>query len=166
MSEHLHDQSGLLLGASFVLGQAALTQTVSILCRLRTLKTGLKGIPGSRAAALEFHAPRDSHSALSKLVIVDTAANYFKHHPEWPADWVKSREQTVRSANGRDTTLLNTLKLGMTGSSVTDNLRHALHRLGGYGSDVLQIATTIQDWRETLSANLHGMLKLPDPQKN
>jgi DNA-binding transcriptional MocR family regulator len=47
-SEHLHAESGLLLGATFVLGQTALTQTISLLSRLRSLDGGLSAMPRSR----------------------------------------------------------------------------------------------------------------------
>ena len=56
-SEHLHAQSGLLVGATFVLAQTALTQTISILARVRGAMGTPSGIPESRSTILEMDAP-------------------------------------------------------------------------------------------------------------
>src|SRR4051794_35460923 len=46
--EHDHDTIGLFLGAMFVLGQAAITQTVSILNRLRRVRPAGNDIPADK----------------------------------------------------------------------------------------------------------------------
>jgi len=85
--EMLHEEIGLLIGSAFVLGQAALTQSIAIITRLHNL-SGLKvSIPRRKRDLLEMEAVRDPKTHVSHLVIIDTAANFFKHHHEWPTDW-------------------------------------------------------------------------------
>src|SRR5687767_11897199 len=61
-SEHLHAECGYLLGATFVLGQAALTQTVSIISKLHSLNDALPSIPKSREQLLNIEAPINRES--------------------------------------------------------------------------------------------------------
>jgi len=103
----------------------------------------------------------DIDSSLSVLVIVDTAANYLKHHHEWPTNWTETKETSQHQRK----TINNALRIGMRPrpSSLTDNLYHALRSTGADRSDVNQIATVIQDWRERLTVTLCKALDLPVP---
>jgi hypothetical protein len=84
--EHWQERVGLLIGAAFVLSQAVMTQSVSIVLRLGR-ETKVAGIPESRDAILSWKAEAHEETGVSKLLIVDAAANSFKHHYEWPEDW-------------------------------------------------------------------------------
>jgi hypothetical protein len=104
----------------------------------------------------------DTESSLSVLVIVDTAANYFKHHHEWPTNWTDTEETPQQRR-----TIEKALRIGMRPrpSSLTDNLYRALRGTGADRSDANHIATIIQDWRERLTVKLCRVLDLPVPDE-
>src|SRR5262249_46167382 len=85
--EDYHQEIGLLVGAIFVLGQAAITQTVSILTELRRHPEAQSVIPKKKASKLIAHAATEDNTNLSKIVIIDAVSNYFKHVYEWPEQW-------------------------------------------------------------------------------
>jgi hypothetical protein len=162
-SEHLHEMSGHLLGASFVLAQAALTQTVSIIFRLHELNGPGASFPRSRQAILQFEAPIDPDTSLSKLVIIDTAANYFKHHYEWPSDWPNTAHSEARQKAGQLNTIQNAIRIGMQPGDHTENLYRALSLAGGEDQDH-GLTSVIQKWRRRLARKLYQKFEMSDPE--
>lgn len=154
--EMLHEEIGLLIGSAFVLGQAALTQSIAIITRLHNL-SGLKvSIPRRKRDLLEMEAVRDPKTHVSHLVIIDTAANFFKHHHEWPTDWHLPSEKKVQAKTAADAHTL-----GFYGHEISDNMHVALQRMGIDQSEMADIASTIQDWRERLAQRFSQELGEP-----
>jgi hypothetical protein len=118
--EHDHEKIGLLIGALFVLGQAAITQTESILNELRKYPEAERLIPAGKLEKLLKHAAEETNTKLSKLVLITSVSNYFKHAPAWPKDWnVVARNGTSKEAE----TIFHVRKIGMSPESeMTDNL--------------------------------------------
>lgn len=157
-SELLHEEIGLLLGAAFVLGQATLTQTISILSRIRQLAGTATSLPEGKAAILSLEATFHDRTHLSHLAVIDLAANFFKHHHEWPEDW------NVQASKGLQArTIQNCILLGMSPREVTSNLCVAMHALGPSHSDVELIRACIQNWRGRLARRLYQELGILDP---
>ena len=156
-SELMHEEIGLLLGAAFVLGQATLTQSLSIVNKLRMLRGTLVRIPEGKQALLSYGADVHVKTGLSHIEIIDLAANYFKHHHEWPDDWNIYNATRLQSK-----TIDNCKRLGMMPGDITDNLHKALCAIGAHSSDVEQIQQSIEIWREHLASNLYAMLRNPD----
>lgn len=157
-SELLHEEIGLLLGAAFVLAQATLTQTISMLSRIRHLTGTATSLPEAKTAILTLEATFHDRTKLSHLAVIDLAANFFKHHHEWPEDW------SVQASKGQQTrTIQNCTMLGMSPREVTLNLYAAMHALGSSGSDVEIIQACIQEWRGRLARRLYQELGISDP---
>lgn len=141
--EHYHQEEGLLLGSVFVLGQAAITQTISILNELQRHPEGRASIPSAKDQKMTSHATVDFESGLSRVVVTNMAANYFKHHYEWPEDWSAS------SGHGNQVdTIRLALRIGMTPQDVTDNLWIAARCLGLSTLNPRAVAQSVQGWRE------------------
>jgi len=158
--EHHHEEIGLLVGAVFVLGQAAITQSLSILNELRKHPAGQRAIPPSKAGILAAHAAEDAKTKLSKIVIINTAANYFKHVYEWPDDW-----NNIPVDGPQKDTINTALRLGMKPDDMTDNLFVAARCLGLSSRSARAIATTIQDWRESWARVLYPAFGIDDPNR-
>lgn len=154
-----YEQVGLLIGAIFVLGQAAITQTVSLLNKLSTLTSGDNVIPTSKIAKLQRHASIETSTHESKLVVINAVSNFFKHHSEWPHAW------DAGQTNGQQAeTLRIVLQLGMKSDlEVTDNLFCAAKCLGLDSSNPKAVASSIQEWREGWARALYRAFRLPDP---
>ena len=153
LQDHLHERRGHLLGLLFVLAQAALTQTVSLLKAVRAESHAPISLPTEREAILKTYAPVDPHTNLSIFVILDTAANYFKHHLEWSDDWIPKSAQQAR-------TIARAQECGMQPGWFTDNLEHTFNLLN---RDPAEITAKISEWRHRLARDLYKELKLADP---
>jgi hypothetical protein len=153
--ELLHEEIGLLIGSAFVLGQTTLTQSIAIVSQLHRLSGGSAAIPSGKRELLEMEADRDPATQLSNLVIVDTAANFFKHHHEWPTDWHLSTGKGVQAK-----TIADARTLGFSGHGITDNMHTALHRMGIDETLMIEVANTIQNWRERLAQRFSRELKV------
>jgi hypothetical protein len=151
-TEHYHNEMGLLIGSAFVLGQAAITQTISILLELGKDERALDLIPSNKIDKMSTYAQTDPSTNLSKIAIIDTAANYFKHVYEWPENW----DETLPSGN-QARTILMARKIGMCpGSSRTDNLLRARRCLiTAPVNEARVIPNIIQDWRECWANQLY-----------
>lgn len=158
--EHDHEEIGLLVGAIFVLGQAAVTQSVSLLKKLSTLlPPGESVIPTAKKAKLQRFASIEGTTNESKLLVIDAVSNYFKHHSEWPDGWDLSNSKTTQRP-----TVEFVLQLGMKPEmEVTDNLLHAANCLGLDSDNPRAVATSIQEWREGWASALYRAFGLPDP---
>lgn len=141
--EHYHEKIGLLIGATFVLGQAAITQTVSILNELRRHHQVQGVIPESKAGKLIAHAATEPKTKLSKIVIINAVSNYFKHVYEWPEQW-----SIVPTKGAQAETIGIVLQLGMKPGEITDNLLLAADSIGLCSSNPRALARSIQEWRE------------------
>lgn len=142
-AEHYHEEMGLLVGAIFVLGQAAITQTVSILNALRNHPEMQSVIPKNKTGKLAAHAATETTTKLSKIVIINAVSNYFKHVHEWPEQW-----SDVPLRGSQSETIGIVLQLGMKPGEMTDNLLLAATQLGLCASNPRALASSIQEWRE------------------
>jgi hypothetical protein len=140
----------LLIGSTFVLGQAAISQAVSIATKINELTGRPTWLPHGRAALMSTEAVVHADTGLSTIILIDAVANYFKHHYEWPNDWTGSpRAQS---------TIDIVRNLGLEPDEA-GNLRHAARELGTIGNDLLPVASLIQEWRERLAAYLRKQLE-------
>lgn len=158
--EYYHEKAGLLIGAMFVLGQAAITQTVSILNELRKHPQAQSVIPDSKAKKLETHAAVEARTNLTTIVIVNAVSNYFKHYYEWPKQWTAA---TTKGSQAETIDIV--LKLGMAPGEMPDNLRLAADCLGLCRSNPRALATSIQEWREGWARVLYPSFGLLDPNR-
>lgn len=139
----------LLLGSSFVLGQAAITQATSIAKRVRELAEIPESIPQGRLALMTTEAPIHEATGLSQIVLIDAVANYFKHHYEWPDDW--------RGSHRAQATIDVVRKLGLEPNDEY-NLPRAVRALGMTETNLRPMSIAIQEWRERLAAHLRSQL--------
>lgn len=156
--EHYHEEIGLLVGAIFVLGQAAITQTVSILNELRKHPEAESVIPKDKARKLVEHAATETKTNLSEIVIINAASNYFKHVYEWQEEWNTTQTKSYK-------TIDILLKCGVTEGDLTDNLLRVADILGIIRSNPRSLATSIQEWREGWARVLYHLFGLPDPNR-
>lgn len=158
--EYYHEKSGLLIGGIFVLGQAAITQTVSILNELRRHSQAQSLIPQDKTSKLIAYATTETKTKLSKIVIINAVSNYFKHVYEWPEQWNIASTKDSQAA-----TIGIVLQLGMKPGEMTDNLFLAADCLGLCRSNPRALARSIQEWREGWARVLYSSFGLPDPNE-
>lgn len=160
-TELMHEEVGRLLGAAFVLGQATITQTVALLKRIRLEAGANLRLPEKKSEMLELASPHGEQKGRNAVLVIDLAANYFKHHQEWPDDWAA----TAGKADLQTKTIQGCRDLGMRPGSflLTDNLYSALHVLGRHPTDVSTIEQTIRGWRGRLARGLYAALDMADP---
>jgi len=145
----------LLIGSVFVLGQAAITQAVSIVTKICHLAAKPSWLPQGKVALMSAEAATHNKTGLSQIVLIDAVANYFKHHYEWPDDWIGA------SAKQQPTIDL-VLRLGLSPDG-NHNLDTVVLELGMGTRDLTPLAVLVQEWRERLAAycrdqmNKHGL---------
>lgn len=144
--EHDLEVIQLLIGSAFVLGQAAITQTVSIVTKLRELADCSSKLPNGKAQIMSLEANIHPSTGLSEIVLFDAVANYFKHHYEWPTNWSGATGAQLR-------TIDLVLKLGLMPGG-EHNLHIALRNLGMNPSNMSLMGKAIQEWRERLAVLL------------
>ena len=153
-AELIYDEVGVLLGAMFVLIQAAITETISIVKRIHELD----GQKIGKDALLSLDAEVDPKTNLSFPAIANAAANYYKHRFEWPNDWLgstsKQQEETIKIIRS----------VGMSPESdLADNLLAAVRVItresGGGPQDLAGIV--VQQWRFKLALHMRSHFKLP-----
>lgn len=155
--EDEHDMAvvDLLIGSAFVLGQAAITQAVSIVTRIYDLAAKPSWLPHGKAALMSTEAAKHNKPGLSEIAIIDGVANYFKHHYEWPDAWIgaSSKQQSAIDL---------VLRLGLSPGG-NCNLNIAVRELGMSPQDMTRLPVLLQEWRERLAAycrdqmNKHGI---------
>jgi hypothetical protein len=150
VDEHDSAVEQLLIGSSFVLGQAAISQAVSIATKINEMAGRPTWLPHGRSALMSTEALVHDGTGLSTIVLIDAVANYFKHHYEWPDDWTGSSRAQA--------TIDVVRKLGLEPEE-EGNLPHAAQELGMTGSDLSPISTLVQEWRERLAAYLRKQLE-------
>ncbi len=157
-SELMYDEVGILLGAMFVLVQAAITETVSIVKRIYELN----GQKISKDAVMSLEAKLDSKSGLSYVAIANGAANFYKHRFEWQKDWLggapKQQKDTINLVRS----------VGMRPErDLADNLLSALNAItktsGGNLHDLANLV--VGQWRARLAPRLRGQFDLPQYNK-
>lgn len=152
-AELMYDEVGVLLGAMFVLVQAAVTETVSIVKRIYELS----GEKISKGEVMSLEAELDSKSGLSYVAIANGAANFYKHRFEWPNDWLgsssKQQEETI--------SLVRSVGMG-PGRDLADNLlcavRAIMNTSGGKPQDLAHLV--VEEWRARLAGRLREQLDL------
>jgi hypothetical protein len=139
----------LLIGSAFVLGQAAISQAVSIATKINELAGRPTWLPHGKGELMRKEALVHDGTGLSTIALIDAVANYFKHHYEWPDNW--------EGAGRAQPTVDIVRKLGLEPDE-EGNLPHAARELGMTGSDLSPISTLIQEWRERLAVYLRKQL--------
>ena len=152
-AEHHFDEIGLLLGAAFVLGQALITQSISIVVQLQQTPSWPANLPRDKVEWMKRGSPIQMKCGLSEVEIIDTSANYFKHYCEWPQDWHDPKCVVPKYATH---TIQNARAIGMLSDNKTDNLISSLTVLGASVSQVEAIASKIQAWRETIATQIRA----------
>jgi hypothetical protein len=151
--EHYMQKISLLIGASFVLGQAAITQTVALALKLGELVGKPSWLPNSRAEVLQTAATFHVKTRLSDLAIIDAVANYFKHHHEWPLGW-----DLGQAKGAQRNTIKIALSLGLSPESEEESLQAALQGLGLSERSMRTLGGSIRDWRDRLAEDLRERL--------
>ncbi|MCC7236234.1 MAG: hypothetical protein IT163_13060 [Bryobacterales bacterium] len=132
-----------LIGSAFVLAQATITQSVSIVRGMR-LDAGCTGwIPNDRVKIMKAAAPLHTETGQSKIALVDDIANYYKHRAEW-------REQDLAGPSYKHQTMATAVQLGL-GIRGYHNMEHALRQLEVYCPDMAPLADLVVCWRAALA---------------
>jgi hypothetical protein len=154
--EHALEVVRLLVGSTFVLGQAAITQTVSIVSKIRELAGCAPWLPAGKTALMNTEAVIHTATGLSEIVLFDAVANYVKHHYEWPKNW------SGASVGIQQRTIDAVVRLGFVPDS-EENLDVALKSLGISAEDMSPLGRNIQGWRERLAASFRIRMAESDP---
>jgi hypothetical protein len=145
--EHDIEVVGHLVGSAFVLGQATVTQAVSLVKRMHEELGKPSWIPSDKSEIMKTAAPIHPETGLSKITIINAIANYYKHHYEWWDDWSgpPNSKPTIDVA----------IQLGL-GPKGYHNLEHALHELGIYPDNLAPLAQLVVTWREELAEHIRA----------
>jgi hypothetical protein len=149
--EHDLEVVRLLIGSCFVLGQAAITQSVSIATKVRALAGDPTWLPNGKAAIVATQSVINPATAVSEIAVFDAVANYFKHHYEWPSGWSGS------ASVAQQRTIDIVVKLGLVPGG-EDNLHLALQGLGMNAKDMTPLGRAIQGWRERVAEDFRQQL--------
>lgn len=152
-AELMYDEAGVLLGAMFVLIQAAITETVSIIKRIYELN----GQKIRKDAVMSLEAERDSESGLSYVAIANGAANFYKHRFEWPKDWLGS------ASTQQEDTISLIRAVGMRPErDLADNLLSAVHAIARTSDSKPKDLSglVVEQWRTRLALRLRGQFEL------
>lgn len=151
--EMLDDGIGIAIGSAFVLGQAAIEQSVSIAIQIRKLSNS-SAIMDKKRALLETGSQMSSSTKLSNMVIIDATANYFKHHHAWPEDW----HAAVSGSPTQKQTMEDARCIGMSGHELTNNMHQALSALSLGTREVFAVPMSVHDWRDKLATKFSTAL--------
>lgn len=143
-AELMYDEAGVLLGAMFVLIQAAITETVSIVKRIYELN----GEKIRKDDVMALEAELNPKSSLSYVAIANGAANFYKHRFEWPEDWLGS------ASTQQEDTINLVRAVGMSPErDLADNLLSAVHAItrtsDGNPKDLAGLV--VEKWRTRLA---------------
>lgn len=151
--EMLDDGIGIAIGSAFVLGQAAIEQSVSIAVQIRKLSKS-QAIVDKKRVLLVTGSQMSPSIQLSNMVIIDTAANYFKHHHAWPEDWLAM----VNGTTTQKQTMEDAKRIGMSGHKLTNNMHQALSALSLGTHEVFAVPMSVHDWRDKLGTKFSTAL--------
>src|ERR1035438_2103365 len=98
--EHDIEVAEHFIGSAFVLGQATITQTVSLVKRMHEDAGKPSWIPSEKGKIMDTASPIHVETGLSKIAIINAVANYYKHRYEWWDDWSgpSNRSETINIA--------------------------------------------------------------------
>jgi hypothetical protein len=147
--EHDVEVVQLLIGSTFVLGQAAITQAVSIVRKMHALAGEPGWIPFVKDEIMSLGSPVHTETGLKKIPMINAVANYFKHHYEWWDDWSGPRPSLP--------TIDIVAQLGL-GPKAQRNLETALREFGMMPDNMGPLAQLMVEWREKLAAHLRDRL--------
>jgi len=137
-----------LIGSALVLAQATITQAVSLTKRMHEEAGKPNWIPSLRAEILKTAAPCHAGTGLSKIVVVDAAANYYKHHSEW-----KDNDWAGPPYSNRTITVVAQLGLGPKGYHQLDG---AIRELEVFPDGMEGRADLVVRWRLALAAHVRA----------
>ena len=149
--EHDMEVVNLFIGSAFVLSQAAITQTVSIGKRLFFLAGEPDWLPKGKNDILSTEAIVHAQTGLSKFILYDAIANYFKHRYEWSNNW-----DSVTSTQRPTVDIVR--KLGFEPENEY-NLHIAAQNLDMKIEDMSIMGHEIQEWRERLAVKYKEQLQ-------
>lgn len=152
-AELMYDEAGVLLGAMFVLIQAAITETVSIVKRVYELN----GQTIVKDAVMSLEAELDPNSGLSYVAIANGAANFYKHRFEWPEGWLGS----VSRQQGDTINLVRAVGMSPE-QDLADNLLCAVRAITRTGDSKPKDLSdpVVGEWRARLALSLRTQFAL------
>ncbi|MFC1611637.1 hypothetical protein ACFL6C_11815 [Myxococcota bacterium] len=139
--EYEYDVIERVLGAGFVAVQAQITRVASGALAIRRLASAinveLDELPKNRREYVDASCP--SHPACKCIQVIDDAANYFKHHTQWGADWAQVtnlNEPTIDRVSGYGAE-----------PTASDNIQRMLRHLGYRNLwQLVLLAHDVDDW--------------------
>ena len=137
-----------LIGSAFVLAQTSITQTVSILKRMREDAGCPVWIPKDKTAVLSTAAPIHAELGISQITIINTAADYYKHRVEW-------KEEEWAGPTPKNRTIANAVALGL-GPKGYHNMVHVLRELQIHPDNMEPLGSIVGNWRESLADHLRA----------
>jgi hypothetical protein len=148
--EHDIEAVERLIGSTFVLGQAAITQAVSIVRSIHERTDKPARIPFAKDKIMDTAAPMHSETHMSKIAIINAVANCFKHRYEWWDDW------SGPPASMQTIDIVTRLALSPKNYH---NMEHALWQLGMLPDRMSALADIVLQWREQLAASMRVELE-------
>jgi hypothetical protein len=137
-----------VIGSGFVLAQTSITQAVTLLKRMHEEAGRAAWIPKDKAIVLKTAAPIHIDTGLSKIAIINTAADYYKHRSEW-----KEEEWVGRPYKNK--TIASAVEIGL-GPKGYHNMESALRKLQIHDYDMSPLGRLIGDWREALADHVRA----------
>lgn len=146
-----------LLGTAFVACQTYITGMVSRIIALHKYHHILKGqnklmtTGNTKSDILSFGDNLDNKKC-TKVQLIDSLANYFKHRDEWSFNWDTTNEKSKQT--------IKIIKLAGAESANTGNLRKAAEFLGNkdyVNTEVFNII--MNDWCKNLYKAYHSELE-------
>lgn len=152
--EHDNEVAQLLIGSVFVLGQAAITQAVSLVKRMHQLAGSSSGIPIAKEDIMALESSIHADTGLNKISLINAVANYFKHRHEWWDDWSgpESALPTIRAVS----------QIGLSPTS-QHNLEIALRAFDLAPDNMTPLSQLVSEWREKLASHLWARLDTREP---
>jgi hypothetical protein len=135
-----------LIGSAFVLVQACISQAVSLVKQMHKQAGEPTWIPKDKAAILKTAAPLQEDLKLSKILIINSVADIYKHHDEWTEkDW--------NSENSQNPNIMLAKWLGMR-PSACHNMAAALRALSVSHTKLEPLGDLVVKWREALATQI------------
>lgn len=144
--EQTLDQIDMLYGALFVLGQALITQSISLVLAAADTLGRPPAIPLAKDSIMRWGAPHRVAYRESTVVLINAVANYFKHRSEWPETWVSGNANQQKTIDAM-------VRMGFSPRDqrpLASAYSYICTGRGEYGS----LAGIIGSWREALAINL------------
>jgi len=145
----------IIIGAGFVAAQSILTSTFSSVKRLAEFD-GVRsaGVPSDKKELFQIAAyDRDG---VPDIIGINALANYFKHASEWSYDWNEltkpSEIETARTVKA----------MGLRSGDPDNMIRGAESLMFGGADGLSKLATRVQQWRESVEADIRQRLRQAD----